>query len=72
MTDEDVSSDNDLTRYNTNMRLPKEETWASNANVFVAQEDDVTQSYSVRVAGFDLLSVGMLSSSLFRTHGDTS
>ncbi|KIM47710.1 hypothetical protein M413DRAFT_62252 [Hebeloma cylindrosporum] len=31
------------------------ETWASNANVFVAQEEDETQPYSVRVAGFDLL-----------------
>lgn len=31
------------------------ETWASNANIFVAQEDDDTQPYSVRVAGFDLL-----------------
>ncbi|CAA7265862.1 unnamed protein product [Cyclocybe aegerita] len=32
------------------------ETWASNANAFVAQEEDETQAYSVRVAGFDLLS----------------
>ena len=33
------------------------ETWSSNANDFVAQEEDETQSYSVRVAGFDLLAV---------------
>lgn len=33
-----------------------EETWATDANAFVAQEDVVTQTYSVRVAGFDLLS----------------
>ncbi|KAG5644159.1 hypothetical protein DXG03_009054 [Asterophora parasitica] len=32
-----------------------EETWANNANAFVAQEDDETQAYSVRVAGFDFL-----------------
>ncbi|KAG6911255.1 hypothetical protein DXG01_002093 [Tephrocybe rancida] len=32
-----------------------EETWANNANAFVAQEEDETQSYSVRVAGFDFL-----------------
>ncbi|TRM70438.1 armadillo-type protein [Schizophyllum amplum] len=36
-----------------------EETWASNANAFVAQEDDETQEYSVRVAGFDVLAVLM-------------
>jgi importin-9 len=35
----------------------QEETWASNANAFVAQEFDETQAYSVRVAGFDLLAV---------------
>ncbi|KAF5352862.1 hypothetical protein D9756_006082 [Leucocoprinus leucothites] len=34
-----------------------EENWANNANAFVAQEDDETQAYSIRVAGFDLLSV---------------
>ncbi|KAL0951964.1 hypothetical protein HGRIS_008615 [Hohenbuehelia grisea] len=33
-----------------------EETWESNANAFVAQEDDETQAYSIRVAGFDLMS----------------
>ncbi|KAH9486456.1 Importin-9 [Psilocybe cubensis] len=31
------------------------ETWTNNANDFVAQEEDETQAYSVRVAGFDLL-----------------
>ncbi|KAF8167572.1 armadillo-type protein [Crassisporium funariophilum] len=31
------------------------DTWANNANAFVAQEEDETQAYSVRVAGFDLL-----------------
>ncbi|KAH6916745.1 armadillo-type protein [Coprinopsis sp. MPI-PUGE-AT-0042] len=34
-----------------------EEIWANNANAFVAQEDDETLQYGVRVAGFDLLSV---------------
>ncbi|KAJ7610789.1 armadillo-type protein [Roridomyces roridus] len=32
-----------------------EENWANNPNAFVAQEDDDTQPYSVRIAGFDLL-----------------
>ncbi|KAK7040193.1 hypothetical protein VNI00_009999 [Paramarasmius palmivorus] len=36
-----------------------EETWGSNANAFVAQEDDDLASYSVRVAGLDLLNVLM-------------
>lgn len=35
----------------------QEDTWATNANAFVAQEDDETQTYSVRIAGFDLLGV---------------
>jgi hypothetical protein len=35
----------------------QEEVWATNANAFVAQEDDDTQAYSIRVAGFDLLAV---------------
>ncbi|EJF67437.1 ARM repeat-containing protein [Dichomitus squalens LYAD-421 SS1] len=34
-----------------------EEEWANNANAFVAQESDDTLSYSVRMAGFDLLGV---------------
>ncbi|EGO18981.1 hypothetical protein SERLADRAFT_418638 [Serpula lacrymans var. lacrymans S7.9] len=33
-----------------------EDTWANDANAFVAQEEDATQTYGVRVAGFDLLS----------------
>ena len=32
-------------------------TWEHNANAFVAQEEDETQPYSVRVAGLDLLGV---------------
>ncbi|KAG1747560.1 armadillo-type protein, partial [Suillus lakei] len=32
-----------------------EETWATNANAFVAHEEDDTQAYGVRVAGFELL-----------------
>ncbi|KAJ6520160.1 armadillo-type protein [Mycena sanguinolenta] len=37
------------------MTSDDEETWATNPNAFVAQEEDETQPYSVRVAGFDLL-----------------
>ncbi|KAG6896763.1 hypothetical protein C0992_006277, partial [Termitomyces sp. T32_za158] len=44
-----------------------EETWANNANAFVQQEDDTTQPYSVRVAGFDLLS-----SLMDRTQAETT
>ncbi|KAF9445285.1 ARM repeat-containing protein [Macrolepiota fuliginosa MF-IS2] len=36
-----------------------EETWANNPNAFVAQEDDETQAYSIRVAGFEVLNVFM-------------
>ncbi|KIJ34652.1 hypothetical protein M422DRAFT_76407 [Sphaerobolus stellatus SS14] len=32
-----------------------EETWASNANAFVAHEEEETQEYNLRVAGLDLL-----------------
>ncbi|PAV22617.1 ARM repeat-containing [Pyrrhoderma noxium] len=32
-----------------------EENWANDANAFVAHEDDETQSYSLRVAGLDLV-----------------
>ncbi|RDX47886.1 ARM repeat-containing protein [Lentinus brumalis] len=39
------------------MTSDDEEEWANNANAFVAQESDETLSYSVRMAGFDLLSV---------------
>ncbi|EKM84237.1 hypothetical protein AGABI1DRAFT_52094 [Agaricus bisporus var. burnettii JB137-S8] len=34
-----------------------EETWAVDANAFVAQENDESQAYSMRMVGFDLLSV---------------
>ncbi|KAL7284955.1 hypothetical protein ACG7TL_000044 [Trametes sanguinea] len=39
------------------MSSEDEEEWANNANAFVAQESDDTLSYSVRMAGFDLLAV---------------
>ncbi|PIL31196.1 hypothetical protein GSI_05894 [Ganoderma sinense ZZ0214-1] len=39
------------------MTQSDEEEWADNANAFVAQESDDSFSYSVRVAGFDLLGV---------------
>jgi hypothetical protein len=48
------------------IQIMQEETWANNANAFIAQEEDTTQSYSPRVAGFDLLSVR---SFLHRNHG---
>jgi hypothetical protein len=38
---------------------PQEDSWITNANAFVAQEYDDSQKYSVRIAGFDLLSVNM-------------
>ncbi|TFY66382.1 hypothetical protein EVG20_g4698, partial [Dentipellis fragilis] len=38
------------------MTSENEDDWASDANLFVSQEDDETQAYSVRVAVFDLLS----------------
>lgn len=37
--------------------LAQEETWATNANVFVAQEEVETETYGVRVAAFVLLNV---------------
>ncbi|KAG2743701.1 ARM repeat-containing protein [Suillus brevipes Sb2] len=37
------------------MTADDEETWATNANAFVAHEEDDTQAYGVRVAGFELL-----------------
>ncbi|KAJ7150409.1 armadillo-type protein [Mycena filopes] len=40
---------------NLSALIGSEETWAANPNAFVAQEEDETQPYSVRVAGFDLL-----------------
>lgn len=38
---------------------PQEETWATNANAFVAHEEDDTQAYGVRAAGFELLYVSL-------------
>ncbi|PFH48408.1 hypothetical protein AMATHDRAFT_65585 [Amanita thiersii Skay4041] len=43
----------------TQMTDDDEESWATNPNSFVAQEEDETQTYSVRVASFDLLGVFM-------------
>ena len=37
--------------------IAQEDTWATNANAFVAQEEDETETYGVRVAGFGLLNV---------------
>ncbi|EPQ60043.1 ARM repeat-containing protein [Gloeophyllum trabeum ATCC 11539] len=37
------------------MTSDDEESWSSNANAFVAQEEDETQVYGVRVAGFEVL-----------------
>lgn len=37
--------------------LTQEDTWATNANAFVAQEEDEAETYGIRVAGFGLLSV---------------
>jgi hypothetical protein len=36
----------------------QEDSWINNADAFVAQEYDDALQYSVRIAGFDLLSVG--------------
>jgi hypothetical protein len=38
------------------MTAEDEDTWATNANAFVAQEEDEAETYGVRVAGFGLLS----------------
>ncbi|KAF8262244.1 armadillo-type protein [Lactarius quietus] len=38
------------------MTKENEEEWAADANVFVSQEDDDTQAYSIRAAVFDLFS----------------
>lgn len=37
--------------------IPQEESWTTNANAFVAHEDDDAQAYGVRAAGFELLYV---------------
>lgn len=56
MTEDDVS--NLIIRIaRIGLNQSQGDTWATNANAFVAQEDDETQSYSVRIAGFDLLGV---------------
>lgn len=55
MTDEDVSMLSSLAT--TVLKTLQEELWTSNANAFVAQEDEELQQYSVRLAGFDLLGV---------------
>ncbi|KAI0789448.1 ARM repeat-containing protein [Abortiporus biennis] len=39
------------------MTTDDEEEWATDPNAFVAQDSDETLSYSVRVAGFDLLAI---------------
>lgn len=56
MTDDDVSSST-LPRGRSLLHFCQIITWEQNANAFVAQEEDETQPYSVRVAGFDLLGV---------------
>ncbi|KAH9962332.1 armadillo-type protein [Russula compacta] len=38
------------------MTKENEEEWAADANLFISQEEDDTQAYSVRVAVFDLVS----------------
>lgn len=55
MTEDDVSYFicSSTALFNTS----KEENWGSDANAFVAHEDDDSQSYSTRVAGLDLLGV---------------
>jgi importin-9 len=56
MTDDDVSS-SALLQVASFSLLCQVLTWEHNADAFVAQEEDETQPYSVRVAGFDLLGV---------------
>lgn len=63
MTDEDVRN-SVHSFFGSNNYHCQEETWATNANAFVAQEEDDTQSYSVRVAGFDFLGVRTHSSGI--------
>lgn len=38
----------------------QEESWSSNANAFIAEEDDETAIMSLRITGFDLLQVRAL------------
>ncbi|KAH9962326.1 ARM repeat-containing protein [Russula compacta] len=49
------------------MTKENEEEWAADANLFISQEEDDTQAYSVRVAVFDLLS-SLLASYPVQTH----
>lgn len=44
----------------TGPQLGKEENWASDPNAFVADEDDETDLYSLRIAGHDFISVSLL------------
>jgi hypothetical protein len=59
ITREDVSGSLVWTRRCVFIDCPQEDSWITNANAFVAQEYDDSQKYSVRIAGFDLLSVNM-------------
>ena len=52
------------------MTPENEEDWAADANLFVAQEDDETVAYSVRVAVFDLLGVSIACSLISRAGAD--
>lgn len=57
MTEEDVS---ELLRWSVFLylsRLSQEENWSNNPNAFVAEEDDETELFSLRIAGFDLVMV---------------
>ena len=56
MTDDDVSS-SACRRVASFLHFCQVLTWEHNANAFVAQEEDETQPYSIRVAGLDLLGV---------------
>ena len=67
ITREDVSDYSVRNTLGRRVNHPQEDSWISNANAFVAQEYDDSLQYSVRIAGFDLLSVSMPSE-----HHDTS
>ena len=56
MTKENVSWPPSFSGLPDHMRVQEEE-WAADANLFISQEEDDTQAYSVRVAIFELLSV---------------
>lgn len=57
MTAEDVGIFHSVVLGSALMELAQADTWATNANAFVAQEEDETEAYGVRVAGFGLLNV---------------